>query len=893
MCLCCGVASLLITGTAALAGPQAGTWPMWRHDAGLTGLQPLPGAMAEEPRVLARYFVGARTGTAFFADLRGTGAASDFVIAARAGLTAWDASGRLLWKSAPLGFAIERVQWVEDLDGDGRNEVVAVAGHMGGTRMALLILDGRTGALRAAIDFQTGDFGWHAHCGAYLPGRAGRQIFIVTSMKQSRAETPRSNGSFELWSYHEGVVSRDWAVCPSEFVLYYPAVMVADLNGDGRMHAVINSWCHVWVLDLANGKVVSHAGWDPHGANVRHYGWNELIDVDGDGRLDYVDLSLTKHIDVLRNEGVRLALAWSRAWPDPVTTEARTIRYPSGPVVDLEGDGHLDVISAVFDSQADRHWRLSVFDAATGKEKATMADVVPLATVPTGERGRPRLLLCARSRQLEYDPPEAYEAWCLHHGAWQRVWSVATGHILFRSLESDDRHDLAFNSMTMRWPVTADVDGDGRPEFFTTSGAAGLQAWGLDHHGAVVAKPGSPPAPAERALPPGIPALEGVTVPFLLAAGLDGAKPNAILLYDNQEATVLRLVGDTLKRVDHFATTEIPIACDLMGDGQTWILTAGRGADGNLWVEPRMAGRAPPWHFVFPHSGSCGAYSERPHFLLAGHFTGGRHLDIFTYATKPAARTYLLDGRTGAVVWERTDLPAIERYFQPLFARAAAVDLDGDGADEVVFTNPDYYCVVDGRTGNLRVGPVEIRKFFNWWAAYASPAVLANPGGTPFAYLGGVYSSRGAIAADGSKPLWLEYLPTERWPLRTGNAGFNEGLLPPQSGRGWRAGQVEADGTLVCYDAENGRVAWRLPLAAATSGFVTGDVDGDGAAEFVLGTSDGSLLAVGDSGDHGRVVWRKHFDAPVGTPILADVNGDGKSEIVVSVADGWVYVLGR
>lgn len=606
--------SLLIACAVATASPSAGTWPMWRHDAGLTGYQPLPGAMTGEPHVLARYFVGAHTGTPFFADLRGTGVADDVVIAARAGLAAWDASGHLLWKCAPPGYAVESVQWVEDLDGDGCNEVVALAGHMGATRMAYLILDGRTGVLRATIDFETGDFASHGHCGAYLPGRPGRQIFLVTSMKQSRTETPAvSPGCFALWSYQHGVVKQEWAVSPAEQVLYYPAVMIANLNSDGRMHAVINSWCHVWVLDLADGKVVSHASWDPKGANVRHYGWNELVDVDGDGRLDYVDLSMSKHVDVLRNDGGRLAQAWTRAWPDPVTTESRTIRFPSGPVVDLDGDGHMEVVSALFDNLGDRRWRLSVFDAATGSEKASMADVVPLATVPASGPGQPRMLLCARSKQLEYDPPEAYEAWFLRDGAWRRAWSSMTGRILSRPLESDDRHALYYNSMPMQWPVTADVDGDGRPEFFTTGGsAAAPQAWGLDGNGNIVAKPGHPPAPVERPLPAGIPALNGVTVPHLLAASLDGAASNEILLYDNKEATVLRLAGDKLERVDGFATTEIPIVCDLMGDGKSWVLTAGRGADGNLWIEPRMSGRTPPWHFVFPHSGPCGAFSERP-----------------------------------------------------------------------------------------------------------------------------------------------------------------------------------------------------------------------------------------------------------------------------------------
>lgn len=883
------LAAACLVGEGIGAAP-AGTWPMWRHDAGLTGYQPLPGAMAKEPVVLARHFVGATTGVPFPADLRGTGAADDVVIAARARLTAWDRTGRRLWECAPAGYAVERVEWVCDLDGDGRPEVVALAGHLGGTRLSYLVIEGSSGALRAAIDFSTGDFSWRGFCGAYLPGVKGRQIFIVTSKMQAADESALSNGSFALWRFTGESAVQVWTGRPAENVLFYPGVMLADLRGDGSWCAVVSSWCHVWVVNLADGAVVSHTAWKPEGANVRHYGWNELVDVDGDGRPDYVNLSLTKHIDVLCNEGGALRLAWTRGWTDPVTTEALTFRFPADPVVDLDGDGRREIVAAIHDSQGGRRWVLTVFDGGSGREMAVLPDLVPLATVPRKEGA---WLFCARTKTLEYDAPEALEAWTLRKGAMVRAWSMTGSRLLTRPLESDDRHALQFNAMRMQRAVTEDTDGDGRDEFFTVSAEGVAQAWGAGETGVISAKAGSPPAKALAAAPASLPALNGTMVPHLLVADTDGSKPNELILYDNKEATVLRLAADKLERVETVATTEIPVVCDLMGDGRPWMLTAGRGADGNLWVEPRAPGRKSPWHFVFPHSGACGAFSERPHFFLPGRFTGGKHLDLLTYATKPAARTYLLDGRTGQVVWERSELPGIERHFQPLFARASAADFEGDGADDVVFTNPDFYCVADGRTGELKIGPVEIRKqTLNWWAAYASPAVLANPGGRPFVYLGGVYSARGAIAADGTHGLWLEFLPTERWPIRPGNAGFNEGLLPPHADRGWRGGQVEADGTLVCFEAETGRVAWRMAMAAATSGLSTGDVDGDGAADFVLGLSNGELMAITDEGGCGRVLWRKCFDAPVGTPILADLNADGKSEIAVSVGDGFVYVVG-
>ena len=378
----------------------------------------------------------------------------------------------------------------------------------------------------------------------------------------------------------------------------------------------------------------------------------------------------------------------------------------------------------------------------------------------------------------------------------------------------------------------------------------------------------------------------------MLAADLDADGRNELLLYDNATITVLRLDGGTLKVMETIPSTEIPVVADLLGDGRPCLLTAGRGKDGNLWVQARTPEKQTLWRFVFPDSGACGQYTQRPHYLAVGRFTGRKGLDVFTYSTKPAARTYVLDGRTGKPVWEKAELPAIERHFQAFGGRASAHDYDGDGADDVLFLNPDYYCVAEGRSGKLLVGPVEVAKLVKWWAAYASPAVLRQAGGPPLIYLGGAYSARCAISLDGKRGLWREYLPTERWPLLVGGERFVEGLLPPSGGRGWRGVQAEADGTLVGFDAATGRVAWRMPLGTAPSGIVTGDVDGDGRPEAMLGGQDGRLLVVRDGGDRGEVLWTKKFEGPVGTPLLADLDGDGKVEVAVSVGDGNVYVLG-
>lgn len=172
--------------------------------------------------------------------------------------------------------------------------------------------------------------------------------------------------------------------------------------------------------------------------------------------------------------------------------------------------------------------------------------------------------------------------------------------------------------------------------------------------------------------------------------------------------------------------------------------------------------------------------------------------------------------------------------------------------------------------------------------------MLTRAGEPPFIYLGGAYSSRGAISLDGARGLWHEYIPTDRWPLTLGADRFVEGLLPPSKhSPTWRVAQVEADGTLVCFDAETGKHRWKLVLPTAPSGIISGDVNGDGEPGLLFGGQDGVLRALRGRGDRCEVIWQMKFAAPVGTPLLADLDADGKSEIVVSVGDGFVCVLGR
>ncbi|MEW6754629.1 MAG: FG-GAP-like repeat-containing protein [Candidatus Latescibacterota bacterium] len=870
-----------------------GDWPLWRRDRLLTAHQPLPGALAKAPRVLAETDLGADSGPVLAADLEGSGRARGYLVLARARLHAFDAGGRPLWEASPAGYWLQEVLAVADLDGDGRPEVLLLAGRLGYPCLALVVLEAADGRLRAAHAFNAGQFGFSRFCGPFFPGHPGQQVVLVTSGWQDERKTWATHGHIGLLELRGDSLAPLWDLEVAEYPIEYPATLIGELGADGRKQVVVDSWCHVWSVDLASGRALSHTTWDPGRANGRHYGWNQLTRIAG--RPAFVNLALTKHVDVLlADAGGRLELAWTRGWPDPVTTEARSLACPGDPVADVDGDGIEEVVVGLFDGLTESRWHLLALDGLTGATRAEALDLVPLATTPLGGT-RGSAVLCARCPTYARQEVAAYEVWAVREGAWTQVWR-ADGPFLLEGVTSTEVLAVGFNGLNAQRAVVADVDADAWPAFFTGPRPQ-ARAWGVDGNGAVVRRNATPPEePARRG--PELPALRGRGVGHLLAADVRGRGRNHLLAWDGSAVQEWILADGRLHAGFTLPSLDVPAVCPLLGDGVPCLVTGDRGPDGNLRVTAsRFAGEGNEpqtlWRFTFASSQGCGQYLQAL-FVAVGRFTGSAGYDVFSYTTKPGARACLLDGRTGQVRWERDEIPGIERHFQAMGGRVAAWDLDGDGEDDLLFCCPDYYCAADGRTGEWHVAPVFLPDLTGYWSAYSSPAVLQEPAGEPVVYLGGAYESRTSIRPDGKARLWSEFLPAERWGLMVDSRQrFHEGLLPPEGSLGWRVVQAQVDGTLVCLEPRTGQHAWEVSLASAPAPVVSGDVDGDGRCEFLLAGQDGTLSALRDAGARPEEVWSLRLGGPVGPVILADLDGDGTSEIAAAVGDGRLVVLGR
>jgi hypothetical protein len=110
----------------------------------------------------------------------------------------------------------------------------------------------------------------------------------------------------------------------------------------------------------------------------------------------------------------------------------------------------------------------------------------------------------------------------------------------------------------------------------------------------------------------------------------------------------------------------------------------------------------------------------------------------------------------------------------------------------------------------------------------------------------------------------------------------------------WDIAMVTQEGILHCADVRTCQTRWTLDLGAkATSSInvASGDLDGDGRDNFLVGLPNGDLVAVDERNGVGVVLWRSSFDAGVRESILADVDGDSLVEIIVETEDGRIRVL--
>jgi hypothetical protein len=229
---------------------------------------------------------------------------------------------------------------VADIDGDGRNDIVAILlkpAMVGWYRNTPAGWQFNPVVTNTWHDVEVADFD-----GDGLPDLAGRN--------QKEWPAGKDDGSILhfCWQTRSGT-----NIAWTETSLECPpgeGLLVTDLNGDGRPDVVVNQW---WFENLgarhwARHRYASDAAWNHPNTFIA------AGDINGDGRRDLV-------LSPSEREGHRYKISWFEAPADPraeawaehlIATNVETVVHFVG-VADFDGDGRADVAAAQMTQGAD------------------------------------------------------------------------------------------------------------------------------------------------------------------------------------------------------------------------------------------------------------------------------------------------------------------------------------------------------------------------------------------------------------------------------------------------------------------------------------------------------------------------------------------------------------
>ena len=740
---------------------------------------------------------------------------------------------------------------------------------------------------------------------------------------------PTVNGQWQkcvgrCFARREGKWVQVWETQPID-LLFQPLPLVGDFDGDGKPEIAILPFHELLLLDARTGATKDRCRF----TDTRSYGFFGAYDFAHDGRTEFlVQADFSKHVDVLGFRDGKLTLLWQRNVEPDISNPQKILRVGPNPVADVDGDGHSEVLTTIFNERGDQRWRVTVHEALTGRIKAELPDEYLAAVLDLGGGGVSQLLTISAAgagapglgmihiRSLKDN--RLTTLWEKQNAAWE-MWepplpanvqsaatfgsTTVTSHRDSQGLtvvirEATDSRTGSVTLSTARW------SGGSLQPVMSVTGQR-LQAVGLDDSNRLLVRVYHPPGEAASLQVGGAKATllatkrsAGSPGPVAVAWP-DGAKEPTVIVQGHGEevvafhppardgrAKLTRIAG----RGQSTSWPEVrgPVVADLAGDGRRQILLSGTSPAGFARFQAKDLSGRTLWHHDFPNIPGTAPVWNMGGIILwqTGHFTDRRRQDVLVTIRRSmmhSEETVLLSGQDGRELWRRSRQISQRGVGGTPFALA---DYDGDGLDDLASLHPSILYLLQGSTGRDLLAQDAI-----WKEVPAQPVYWGQPiagdflgTGHPALFFGG-RSMTGLVRADGSLVWWdaLDH-SAQDWP------GFGN-----FSGRGHleAVGAGYPDG-IRCYDAATGQILWRLPMPAPGSviGSASGDLNGDGRDEavFVIGQQL-VCLGAGSTPAEGRVVWQLPLPAQTGPPSLAVLDKKSGLSILLAGAEGFVYAV--
>jgi hypothetical protein len=742
-------AVLLLQTRDGQAQPDT-TWPHFRHDVGRTGRTSGTGAITE-PVPKWRYYLGGSTSpeSVFTGDLDGDGYV-DLLLNIGGKLVAQTNATHFLWDTAPM--EISAIIGVEDLNGDGVKEVVAIKGSRPANAF---VFDGRDGTLRweEGAVVPDGAYGFTNRTVRLLDldrdGFSELVLFPTTAGGYAfrfRGATVGPSGRFSgvTWPWDtDGDPSNGYATLLPARNYNNPFLGNFDDNPlDLELAYGTDRLTITKVADLTTAATYDVLG------NM-NFGTRQAVDLDGDGTHEIV---LVDTDSAYRPVGVGVfdtrnrRLAWQLRFTDNPFVRA----FPNS-TVDLDADGTYEIVVSIYNdvdtetrilagvtqAAADHDgvnrplaWTTIVFDALTGTVEATLPNRVALGAEDLDGDGRFELVV-QEVTNVEVPALATIHVHNFDGGTLTQNPSFSLSGVTVPLAQVTPGPDYSDQNNRMRL-LARDLDINGRNELLLVKDGE-LRAYDVFMSGAATSAWVIPPTSSSISLlgvahrVTSVESINQVLVarldgyldvlyrnltlaahvetgskpPTPLVANLDGT-PGANQMVLQRSNGAMEVVGADLgvtwtHRWPQDARKAVVLA-DLDGDGVTEIVTSEGLADQKARVVAFSPGGVTRWERVME-----GRPVGAPSLQGVGDFDGDGKADLYAvygsyYA--PTCSFMALSGLDGRVLWERPDPPA-ERCTYNYEAAPSFHDADGNGVTDILFTFGSLY-LVDGADGTTR-----------------------------------------------------------------------------------------------------------------------------------------------------------------------------------------------